>query len=84
MPLTPLVLGPPASIIGSELLQGPLYIGALNLRFAPPRFLKPSSAPFPATGAYMGEERRRIGEPSWQPLDSATVEALVGEPLEEG
>jgi hypothetical protein len=32
----------------------------------------------------MGEERRRIGEPSWQPLDSATVEALVGEPLEEG
>jgi hypothetical protein len=33
-------------------------------------------------GAYMGEERKRIGEPSWKPLDRATVEALVGEALE--
>lgn len=30
----------------------------------------------------MGEERGRIGEPSVKPLDCATVEALVGEPLE--
>jgi hypothetical protein len=30
-------------------------------------------------GAYMGEERKRIGEPSWKPLDRATVEALIGE-----
>jgi hypothetical protein len=29
-------------------------------------------------GAYLGEERKRIGEPSWKPLDRATVEALVG------
>ena len=33
-------------------------------------------------GAYMGEERKRIGEPSWKPLDRATVETLIGEPLE--
>jgi hypothetical protein len=32
-------------------------------------------------GSYMGEERKRIGEPSWQPLDRATVEALVGSPV---
>jgi hypothetical protein len=31
---------------------------------------------------YMGEERKRIGEPSWKPLDRATVEALIGEPLD--
>jgi hypothetical protein len=30
----------------------------------------------------MGEERKRIGEPSWKPLDRATVEALVGGQLE--
>jgi NAD(P)-dependent dehydrogenase (short-subunit alcohol dehydrogenase family) len=30
-------------------------------------------------GAYMGEERKGIGEPSWKPLDRATVEALIGE-----
>jgi hypothetical protein len=35
-------------------------------------------------GTYLGEERKRIGEPSWKPLDRATVEALVGEQLEEG
>jgi hypothetical protein len=35
-------------------------------------------------GAYLGEERKRIGEPSWKPLDRATVEALIGEPLKEG
>jgi hypothetical protein len=35
-------------------------------------------------GAYMGEQRKRIGEPSWKPLDRATVEALIGEQLEEG
>jgi len=35
-------------------------------------------------GSYLGEERKRIGEPSWQPLDRATVEALVGERLEAG
>ncbi len=35
-------------------------------------------------GAYMGEERKRIGEPSWKSLDRATVETLVGEPLDEG
>jgi hypothetical protein len=29
----------------------------------------------------MGEERKRIGEPSWKPLDRATVEALVGSPV---
>jgi hypothetical protein len=34
-------------------------------------------------GAYMGEERKRIGEPSWKPLDRATVEALIGEPLDQ-
>ena len=34
-------------------------------------------------GSYMGEERKRIGEPSWQPLDRATVEALFGEPLDQ-
>ena len=28
-------------------------------------------------GAYLGEKRQRIGEPSWSPLDRATVEALV-------
>jgi hypothetical protein len=33
-------------------------------------------------GAYLGEERKRIGEPSWKPLDRATVEALVGGQLE--
>ena len=33
-------------------------------------------------GSYMGEERKRIGEPSVLPLDRATVEALIGEPLE--
>lgn len=32
-------------------------------------------------GAYLGEQRRRIGEPSWKPLDRATVEVLVGERL---
>ncbi len=32
-------------------------------------------------GAYMGEERRRIGAPSWSALDRATVEALVGRRL---
>ena len=32
-------------------------------------------------GSYMGEERRRIGPPSWSGLDRATVEALVGQPL---
>jgi hypothetical protein len=31
-------------------------------------------------GSYMGEERKRIGEPSWKPLDRATVEALSGSP----
>lgn len=30
-------------------------------------------------GSYMGEERKRIGEPSWKALDRASVEALVGE-----
>ena len=30
-------------------------------------------------GAYMGEKRQRIGEPSWQPLDRATVETLIGQ-----
>jgi hypothetical protein len=35
-------------------------------------------------GSYAGEERKRIGEPSWKPLDRATVEALVGGPLEKG
>ena len=30
-------------------------------------------------GSYMGEERKRIGEPSWKPLDRATVETLIGE-----
>jgi hypothetical protein len=25
---------------------------------------------------------KEIGEPSWQPLDRATVEALIGEPLD--
>ena len=29
----------------------------------------------------MGEERKRIAEPSWKPLDRATVEALVGSPV---
>jgi hypothetical protein len=29
----------------------------------------------------MGEERKRIGESSWKPLDRATVEALVGSPV---
>jgi hypothetical protein len=29
----------------------------------------------------MGEERKRIGEPSWKPLDRATVEAPVGSPV---
>jgi len=33
-------------------------------------------------GSYMGEERKRIGEPSWKPLDRATVETLIGEPLD--
>ena len=33
-------------------------------------------------GAYMGEERKRIGEPSWKPLDRATVEMLIGERLD--
>jgi uncharacterized SAM-binding protein YcdF (DUF218 family) len=32
-------------------------------------------------GSYMGEERRRIGSPSWWRLDRASVEALVGQPL---
>ena len=34
-------------------------------------------------GAYMGEERKRLGEPSWKPLDRGSVEALVGEPLDQ-
>ena len=29
-------------------------------------------------GPYLGEERKRIGEPSWMALDRATVETLVG------
>jgi hypothetical protein len=29
----------------------------------------------------MGEERKRIGEPSWKVFDRATVEALVGSPV---
>jgi hypothetical protein len=33
-------------------------------------------------GSYMGEERKRIGEPSWKPLDRATVETLIGKPLD--
>jgi hypothetical protein len=33
-------------------------------------------------GTCMGEERKRIGEPSWLPLDRATVEVLIGEPVE--
>jgi hypothetical protein len=33
-------------------------------------------------GASMGEERKRIGEPSLKPLDRATVEALIGEPID--
>jgi hypothetical protein len=32
-------------------------------------------------GTYLGEERKRIGEPSRKPLDRATVEALIGEAL---
>ena len=31
-----------------------------------------------------GEWRIELGEPSWQALDRATVEALIGGPLEEG
>jgi len=31
---------------------------------------------------YLGEKRQRIGEPSWKPLDRATVEGLIGGPLE--
>jgi hypothetical protein len=34
-------------------------------------------------GSYMGEERKRIGEPSWKPLDRVTVEALIREPLDQ-
>jgi hypothetical protein len=30
----------------------------------------------------LGEEGKRIGEPSWRPLDRATVEALVGDRVE--
>jgi len=30
---------------------------------------------------YLGEKRQRIGEPSWKPLDRATVESLIGQPL---
>ena len=30
---------------------------------------------------YMGEESKRIGEPSWKPLDRVTVETLIGQPL---
>ena len=33
-------------------------------------------------GRYMDEGERRVGEPSWKPLDRATVEALVGEALD--
>ena len=33
-------------------------------------------------GAYMGEKRQRIGEPSWQPLDRATVETLIAAKLD--
>lgn len=29
-------------------------------------------------GSYLGEERKRIGSPSWKALDRETVEALVG------
>ncbi len=32
-------------------------------------------------GAYMGEERKRIGEPSWKALDRASVEALISQAL---
>jgi hypothetical protein len=31
-----------------------------------------------------GVWRKEIGEPSWKPLDRATVETLIGEPLDEG
>jgi hypothetical protein len=34
-------------------------------------------------GPYLGSARRRIGEPSWKPLDRASVETLIGGPLEE-
>jgi hypothetical protein len=34
-------------------------------------------------GSYMGEERKRIGEASWKLLDRATVEALIGQPLDQ-
>ena len=30
-------------------------------------------------GAYLGEERKRIGPPSWKALDRAAVESLIGE-----
>jgi hypothetical protein len=30
-----------------------------------------------------GQWRKEIGEPSWKPLDRASVEALIGGPLEE-
>jgi hypothetical protein len=33
-------------------------------------------------GTYMGEERKRIGEPCWLPLGRATVVALIREPLD--
>jgi hypothetical protein len=30
---------------------------------------------------YLGETRLRLGEPTWKPLDRASVEVLIGEPL---
>ena len=30
-------------------------------------------------GSYAGEERKRIGPPSWKALDRAAVESLIGE-----
>jgi hypothetical protein len=33
-------------------------------------------------GSYLGEERKRIGEPSWKPLTRYMVEALVGTELD--
>lgn len=32
-------------------------------------------------GTYLGEERKRIGEPTWKTLDRASVEALIGQTL---
>ncbi len=78
-----------AEVIGGHRLSTPL----VWIEHYPPEARRPgaeetfdlvlfSSYEVEDLGAYAGEERKRIGEPSWKPLDRRSVETLIGGPLE--